>query len=117
MAELLIEGNELVLRLSTFEKAAALHRDLRLPVSAIGSVEVTDKPFTLVKGLKAAGLSIPRRVAIGTFRGRGGTRFFVLKGSKPAVHITFTRGSIAALVISAADADALAERVQTASGR
>jgi hypothetical protein len=117
MAELAIEGNELVLRLTTFEKAAALHRDLRFPVSAIGSVEVAEKPFTLVKGLKAAGLSIPRRVAIGTFRGRGGTRFFVLKGTRPAVHITFTRGSIGALVIGSADPEALAQRVLTAAGR
>ena len=116
MAELAIEGDELVLRLSGFEKAAALHRDLRFPVSAIGTVEVDPKPFGLVKGFRAAGLSIPKRVAIGTFRRMGATRFIVLKGTQPAVHITFTRGSIAALVIGDAQAEAVAQRVRADAG-
>lgn len=117
MASLEIEGDELVLHLSGFEKAAALHRDLRFPVSSIGTIEVEPKPFGLVKGFRAAGLSIPRRVAIGTFRRMGSTRFIVLRGTGPAVHITFTRGSIAALVIGTADAEALAQRVRSAAGR
>lgn len=117
MAELAIEGNELVLRLSTFEKAAALHRDLRFPVSTIATIEVAEKPFGLVRGYRAAGLSIPRRVAIGTFRRMGSMRFFVLKGTQPAVHITFTRGRIAALVIGNAHAEAVAQRMRTETGR
>lgn len=117
MAELAIEGDELVLHLSLFEKAAALNRDVRLPVSSIGTIEVAQKPFGLVRGYRAAGLSIPRRVAIGTFRRMGSTRFFVLKGTHPAVHITFTRGSIAGLVVSDAHAEQLAQRLQSELGR
>lgn len=117
MAELAIEGDELVLHLTMFEKAAALNRDVRLPVSSIDAIEVVEKPFGLVRGYHAAGLSIPRRVAIGTFRRMGSTRFFVLKGTQPAVHITFSRGGIAGLVVSSADAEALAQRLRTELGR
>lgn len=117
MAELEIVGEDLVLRLSVFEKIAALRGDLRLPTSSIGTIDVATKPFGLVRGFRAAGLSIPRRVAIGTFRRMGSTRFIVLKGSKkPAVHITFTFGKIAGLVVGTDQAEALAQRLRTEAG-
>lgn len=112
MAELVIEGDDLVLRLSAFEKAAALHRDLRFPVVSVAAIDVADKPFELVRGFRAAGMSIPRRVAIGTFRRLALTRFIVLKGAGPAVHITFARGGITEWVIGDANAAATAQRLQ-----
>ena len=42
MAELRLEGGELVLRLSGAEKAEAVHGDLRVPLSALRGVEVLD---------------------------------------------------------------------------
>lgn len=117
MAELVIEGQDLVLRLTTFEKVAALHRDLRFPLSSVSAIDVAEKPFTLVRGFRAAGMSIPKRVAIGTFRRMAVTRFFVLKGTGPAVHITFSRGGINEWVIGDANAAAQAERLRTDTGR
>jgi hypothetical protein len=42
VAELQLEGAELVLHLSGAEKAEAVHGDLRVPLSALRGVEVVD---------------------------------------------------------------------------
>jgi hypothetical protein len=42
MAELKIEGNDLVLHLSRLEKVESVHADLRVALSAIRSIEVLD---------------------------------------------------------------------------
>ena len=42
MAELQLEGDELVLHLSGAEKAEAVHGDLRVPLSTLRGVEVLD---------------------------------------------------------------------------
>ncbi len=40
MAELLVDGGELVLHLSATEKVGAVHGDLRVPLSSVRRVEV-----------------------------------------------------------------------------
>ncbi len=42
MAELRVEGDELVLALSALEKAESIHGDIRVPVSSVRDVEVVD---------------------------------------------------------------------------
>jgi hypothetical protein len=42
VAELQLEGGELVLHLSGWEKAETVHGDLRMPLSALRGVEVLD---------------------------------------------------------------------------
>ncbi|MBO0831837.1 MAG: hypothetical protein J2P28_19360 [Actinobacteria bacterium] len=42
MAELQVEGDELVLHLSGLEKVEAVHPDLRAPLSAVSSIEVLE---------------------------------------------------------------------------
>ena len=42
MAEVVVDGDELVLRLSRAEKFEAVHGDLRAPRSAVRSVEVLE---------------------------------------------------------------------------
>jgi hypothetical protein len=40
MANIAREGNEIVLKLSTGERIMAVHRDVRVPLSAMNSVDV-----------------------------------------------------------------------------
>jgi len=42
MAELLVDGGELILRLSGLEKVESLHSDLRAPLAAVRSIEVLE---------------------------------------------------------------------------
>ncbi|MEO7124069.1 MAG: hypothetical protein ABI400_13315 [Lacisediminihabitans sp.] len=77
MAELAIQGSDLVLSLSSFEKMEAIHQDLRVPVSSVGSVEVIDDPLDAVHGIRS-GTGIPGVLVIGTIRYRGGKAFVVI---------------------------------------
>jgi hypothetical protein len=71
MAELRIDGNELVLHLSGAEKIEGLHGDLRAPLSAVRGVEVLDDahaPVGVRAGMKI-GTRIPGVVEVGTVQG------------------------------------------------
>jgi hypothetical protein len=88
MAELSIEGTELVLRLSAVEKVEGVHRDLRTPLSAVIGVDVLDDahgPVGIRGGLKI-GTRIPGVVEVGIVKGRT-RRLFA------AVHHDTPRGS------------------------
>jgi len=52
MANIAREGNEIVLKLSTGERILAVHRDVRVPLSAVKSVDVVDEPIRRIQGLK-----------------------------------------------------------------
>jgi hypothetical protein len=52
VADVAREGNEIVLKLSTGERIMAVHRDIRVPFSAVKSVDVVDEPIRRIQGLK-----------------------------------------------------------------
>ena len=52
MASVAREGNEVVLKLSTGERFLAVHRDVRVPLSTLKSVDVVDEPIRRIQGLK-----------------------------------------------------------------
>lgn len=87
MAELTEEGSELVLHLSATEKVEGVHRDLRVPRSAVRGVEVFEDAHRAA-GIRAGikvGTRIPDVVEVGTVR-RPGRKIFV------AVHRDTPRG-------------------------
>src|ERR1700678_2385890 len=72
MADLRIEGNELVLHLSGAEKAESVHGDLRAPLSAVRGIEVLDDahgPAGIKAGIKI-GTRIPGVIEVGVVQGR-----------------------------------------------
>jgi hypothetical protein len=72
MAELRIDGAELVLHLSTAEKVEGVHGDLRAPLSAVRGVEVLDdahEPAGIRAGVKI-GTRIPGVIEVGIIQGR-----------------------------------------------
>jgi hypothetical protein len=52
MADAACEGSEIVLKLSAGERIMAMHRDVRVPLSAVKSVDVVDEPIRRIQGLK-----------------------------------------------------------------
>jgi hypothetical protein len=78
MAELRVEGDELVLALSAIEKAESIHGDIGVPLSAVREVEVLDDVIHAVHGLKLPGTRWPGRFAIGTFVGLKGNKTFAV---------------------------------------
>jgi hypothetical protein len=66
MAQLLTEGDELVLRLTRTEKLEGVHSDIRFPLASVRSVDVLDDAIGAVHGFRV-GTGVPGYVAVGTF--------------------------------------------------
>jgi hypothetical protein len=116
VADLHIEGDELVLRLTGFERIAGLHRSIRVPVSSVTAVDVVDDPVRSVAGVRAPGLALPRTVKIGTWRGRGERRFVVARRDQPAVRVRLAGQPHTELLVSVPDAPGTAAALRAATG-
>ena len=73
MAKLIVDGPDLVVRLSSLERLGALRGDVRVPLSTVRSAEIEPHPWTAVRGVKAAGTGIPGVIVLGT-------RYFLRQG-------------------------------------
>ncbi len=112
MATLRREGDELVLRLNDLEKTGALSGDVRVPFAAVRGVHVTSSPFRELRGLRAPGTGIPGVIALGTWRRRGGKDFAALYRGGPAVIVDLAGAPYGRLLVSAHDADSVAESLR-----
>jgi hypothetical protein len=116
MSVLRVDGDDVVLELSTLEKAEGVHGNLRAPTRAVVGVEVLDDVMSAVHGLKAPGTRIPGITAVGTFLGRASRSFAV-------VHHDRHRGVVVRLdgqfydqwVVGCDDPEAVAAAIQGAS--
>lgn len=108
---LFAEHGELVLRLSRPEKLGALHGDVRVPLDAVQDLHVSRRPFRELRGLRAPGTGLPGRIALGTWRHRGGKDFAALYAGKPAVIVHLRDAAFQRLLVSADDADAVAAAI------
>jgi hypothetical protein len=84
MAELSVEGNELVLRLSRAERLESLHGDLRVPLGSVRSVEVLEDAHVPadVPGWRT-GTRIPRVVEVATVSAQGRRIFAAVHHDTP----------------------------------
>ena len=116
MAELSIEADELIVHLSPFEKAEAVHADLRFPTTSITDVTVLDNAIQSVHGLRAPGAGIPGYLAVGTFRGPTSKMFAAIHRSAPrGVKIDLEGESYDTLVIGCEDPEATAQMIRRPS--
>src|SRR5262249_14959092 len=121
MPDVVREGNEIVLKLSTGERILAMHRDVRVPLSAVKSVDIVDGPIHRIQGLKPRNFKgfggySPGWFAYGSFfegaMGRG--LFAAVNGRKPrGLEITLDGGKYPRLIVSLDHPDA-AKAVLTA---
>jgi hypothetical protein len=117
MAELVVEGDELVLRLSTAEKVEGAHGDLRAPRSAVRAVEVLDDAHGAA-GIKAGikvGTRLPGVIEVGTILGRA-KRFAAVHHDTPrGVRVVLDGSSYDEWIVGCADPEAVAARINPAS--
>ena len=111
MARLLADDGELWVRLSRREKLGALHGDVRVPLDAVEDVRVTRHPFRELRGTRAPGTGIPRVIALGTWRYRGGRDFVALYRGKGALIVRLREGPFQRLLIATDDASAVAAAI------
>lgn len=115
MAELRIDGDDLVLSLSGLERVGAFHGSIRAPLSAVEDVAATDRPFKELRGQRAPGTGIPRVIALGTWRRRRGEKGFaaVYRGRRGVV-VRLRDHAFGWLCVSAGDPEEIVARIRAA---
>ena len=88
MADIAREGNEIVLKLSTGERIMAMHGDVRVPLSAVKSVDVVDGPIRRIQGLKPRNFKVfggysPGLVRVRVLLRQGCVTAAVRRGERP----------------------------------
>jgi hypothetical protein len=114
LANIAREGSEIVLKLSAGERILAVHRDLRVPLSAVTSVDVVDEPIRRIQGLKPRNFKViggywPGLFAYGSFFDGAVRRllFAAVNSRKPrGLEITLDGARYTRLIVSLDDPDA-----------
>lgn len=114
MADIVREGSEIILRLSTGERVLAVHRDVRVPLSAVKGVDVIDEPIRRIQGLKPRNFKLfgsywPGWLAYGSFFDGAARRllFAAVNGRKPrGLEITLDGARYTRLIVSLDDPEA-----------
>jgi hypothetical protein len=114
MARLVVEGEDLVVRLSWWEKAAARSRNVKVPLSAVSGVAVERDWWRALRGTRGRGTWIPAALSLGTRRHAEGKGFAALRPRGCAVCVELRAPcAFAHLAVSLpeADAEAVAQTV------
>jgi len=115
VADILIEGSDLVLELSRMEELEAIHASLRVPLGAVRAVEVVDQPLkALHGGLKLIGTGIPGGTAVGTWLSPDGKTFAVEHHASRGVVVQLEGQTYERLVVGCHDPEEVAERIRSA---
>jgi hypothetical protein len=94
MAILVIDGEQLSLKLSRWERIAALWSAPTAQLAQVESIQFKDNLWSTecLQGFRAPGTGFPYVVMIGVMRRLKTKDFCVIKGKKPGVMITFSSG-------------------------
>jgi len=103
MTTLTVNGTWLDVRLRWWEQIGAFHRSFSVPLSSVTDVDITDRPFSKLRGMRLPGTGFPTLVALGTWRGRGMHDFVAIYRNRPAVVIDLARDEFERLLISVRD--------------
>jgi hypothetical protein len=114
MAELKVDGNDLVLHMHALEKAEGFHGDIRLPLSAVDAVRLVDDPWPELRGIRAPGTGVPEVIAVGTRRGGFGKDFAAVHGRGPAVVVELSGVEYGRLVVTGDDSSEVVTQLQEA---
>ncbi|MGW5661616.1 hypothetical protein ACWEWG_16160 [Streptomyces sp. NPDC003758] len=114
MARILVDREELVVRLRWRERAAARRGDVRVPLEAVRRVTVEPDWWRALRGDRRRGLWIPGTLCIGTRGHPGGEDFVVVRPGAPAVCVALRPGApFRLLAVSVPDgAEATARRLR-----
>ena len=91
MAKVIDQGNNLILKLSMWEKIGGLHKDLVVSKDNLIKKTVHQKPWTkeVLRGVRAPGTGIPYVILLGTMRFKGGKDFPAIYKRRPVTVYEF----------------------------
>ena len=118
MAEVTLDGSDVVVRLGTFEALVAFRRQLRVPLASLRMVQVAESPMSGLCLGRLPGLSWPGAFAIGSCRRKGRREFAAVHAKRPAVVLEVEGARWDRLVVSQRGAsDVAAELASVLLGR
>jgi hypothetical protein len=117
MPTLRVEDDRVVAAFHGRQAVMALARQVSVPLADITAVTVIPDGWDLDLGWRVGGTGIPRRLAFGRYRMRGGPRTFAaLYCGAPAVVIETNGGDWDRLAITEDDPETVAAQVRAAAG-
>jgi len=117
VADLLIDGTELVVQLGVLEKLGAFRGNVRVPLTDVMSVRVSDDQWSELRGMRAPGTGIPGVIALCTRRAPGIRDFAAIYGRRrQAVVVECSGVDINRIVVTRSDADDKARMIMAATG-
>lgn len=113
MAELRIDGDELVLHLSGVEKLEAVHGELRAPLAAVRSVEVLDDAHEPADHGFKIGERIYGVSEVASIRSGGEKIFAAVHHDTPrGVRVVFEGADYDAWIVGCADPEAVRSQIE-----
>jgi hypothetical protein len=120
MADLIVEGDDLVVRLRPLQKLAAFHGDVRVPLTAVRGVSAVEKPWLALRGRRMAGTALRGVTAMGTWiHGDRLYDFCLVRAQQRAVQVELNAGRFERLLVcrpEGTDVGAEAKRIAAAAG-
>ncbi|MGW2088541.1 hypothetical protein [Streptomyces sp. NPDC001880] len=93
MARVVIKSAEIVVRLSWLEKAAARHRNVRVPVSALRQIHVEPDWWRALRGEHDRGTCIPGQLCAGVRQLQEGQDFTWVRANTPVLCMELRRSA------------------------
>lgn len=104
MARVVVQGTDIVVRLTWREKVVARHRDVRVPVSALRRLYVEPDWWRALRGGRGRGTWIPARLCAGIRLLQEGQDFEWVRAGRPVLCVELRRGApFSRLAISVPD--------------
>ncbi len=108
MARIALTSDDVRVTFSRAEKVFGTLRDVTVPFANVRSVKVVADALGAVRGLRAPGTAVPRRLKLGRYRSKGTWSLVAVRRGIPAVDIEVVGRGFARLLIGITDAEALA---------
>jgi hypothetical protein len=102
MARVIEEGNNLILKLSMWEKIGGLYKDLLVSKDLLVKKTVFQNPWSkeVLKGVRAPGTGIPYVILLGSMRYKGGKDFTAIYKRRPVTVYEFKDGSFKRWIVT-----------------
>ncbi|MGJ5749619.1 hypothetical protein FB563_7863 [Streptomyces puniciscabiei] len=106
MARILVDGDDVVVRLPWWQRAAARRGHVRVPLAAVCRVTVEADWWRALRGARQRGTWVPGGWSVGTRGHPGGTDFVALRPGRPVVVVELRPSApFRLLAVSVADDD------------
>jgi hypothetical protein len=110
MAELIVDDEQLHVKLSRLEKVGAFSGEVSVPLTSITAVERLVNARSAIRGMRFPGTGLPGVIALGRWRKRGSVDFVAVYKNNPGYLIELDGERFDRIVISSDTVPALDNR-------